>query len=121
MIPLRDISIEFPWPARELHPNARVHRMAKARATKRAREDAAWSVKAAGIGRIKAEALKVTAIFFPPDNRRRDLDSMLASIKGHLDGIADVIGVDDSRWQIAIRKEAPRRQGAVRIEIEVVK
>jgi crossover junction endodeoxyribonuclease RusA len=64
------------------------------------------------------QELKVTAIFAPPDNRRRDIDGMLSSIKSYLDGIADVIGVDDSRWQIAIRREAPIKGGSVRIELE---
>jgi len=113
------ISVELPWPDRVLHPNARVHWAKKAKAAKQARDDAAWWAKAAGFKRMKAEALNVTAIFCPPDKRRRDIDSMLSSIKSALDGIADVVGVDDSRWAIVLRKEAPKEHGAVRIEIEV--
>lgn len=64
--------------------------------------------------------LKVTAVFFPPDNRRRDVDGMLSSIKSYLDGISDVIGVDDSKWQIALRREEPRKGGLVRVELEHV-
>ena len=44
---------------------------------------------------------------------------MLASLKSSFDGIADVIGVDDSKWDIAIQRAEPVRGGNVRIEIEV--
>jgi crossover junction endodeoxyribonuclease RusA len=64
------------------------------------------------------QALKVTAVFSPPDSRRRDEDGMLSNIKSYLDGIADAVGVNDSKWQIAIRREAPTKGGAVRIELE---
>lgn len=111
--------LELPWPSRELHPNARVHYMAKAKAVKRARADAAWWATAAGLRRIKANTLKVTLTFSPPDKRRRDVDGMFSSMKPALDGIADVIGVDDSVWEISIRRSEPRMHGAVWIKIEV--
>lgn len=111
-------SVELPWPSRDLHPNARVHWSKKAKAVKQAREDAAWWAKAAGVKRIKEDALSVNVVFFPPDNRRRDVDGMLSSLKPAIDGIADVTGVDDSKWQISIRKASPRPPfGAVRVEI----
>jgi crossover junction endodeoxyribonuclease RusA len=115
------MTVELPWPSRDLHPNARVHHMAKAKVIRRARSDAAWWAMAAGLKPMKAKALKVTAVFSPPDNRRRDTDGMLSSLKPALDGIADVIGVDDSEWEIGIRREEPREHGAVRIEIEVLR
>lgn len=65
------------------------------------------------------QALKVTAVFSPPDNRPRDIDGMFSSIKSYLDGIADIIGIDDSKWTFgAPRKEAVVKGGAVRIELE---
>lgn len=112
--------VTLPWPSRLLHPNARVHWAAKARAAKAARMGAAWQAKAVGLRKIDADGLNVTAIFSPPDNRHRDADGMLSSIKPDLDGIADVLGVDDSRWNISIRREPPKKHGAVRIEIEVI-
>lgn len=114
------LTIELPWPARALHPNARVHWSVKAKATKAARRDAAWAGMAAGIRSIKADALRVTAIFHPPDNRRRDADNMLASLKPSFDGIADVCGVDDSRWEIAIKRGEAVKDGKVVVEIEVL-
>lgn len=93
----------------------------KARAAKASRTYAGWAAKEAGIHREDPDipqALKVTAIFSPPDNRRRDVDGMLSSIKSYLDGIADVIGIDDSKFEIVLRKAAPRKGGSVRIELE---
>lgn len=112
------LTLDLPWPSRDLHPNARVHWAKRAKAAKKARADAAWTARAAGIGKIEADALSVTAVFSPPDSRARDVDGMLSNIKAYLDGLADVIGVDDSRWQIAIRREAPRPLGSVRIVLE---
>lgn len=115
------IAITLPWPDRSLHPNSRKHFMVKARAAKAARQTAGWCAKEAGIRPndpdIPAE-LKVTAIFSPPNARAHDLDGLLSSIKSQLDGIADALGTDDSKWQIAIRKEAPVKGGSVRIELE---
>lgn len=115
------LSITLPWPSRVLHPNARVHWAQKAKAAKIARIDAGWAAQAAGARKMNADALHVTATFTPPSKRRMDADGLLSNIKSHLDGIADVIGVDDSNWTISIRREAPRKPGAVRIEIEVPK
>ncbi|TGQ11205.1 endodeoxyribonuclease RusA [Mesorhizobium sp. M4B.F.Ca.ET.215.01.1.1] len=115
------IRVDLPWPPRELHPNARVHWSKRAKAAKQCRTLGWGMTLTAGVRRNDPDIpqdLKVTAIFSPPDNRRRDVDGMLSSIKSYLDGIADVIGVDDSKWQIAIRREAPRKGGAVRIELE---
>lgn len=114
------LKIDLPWPPRDLHPNARVHWAQRARAAKRVRQEAAWTAKAAGIGRIDANGLVVRAVFTPPDNRPRDIDGMLSNIKPALDGIADVIGVDDSKWEIVVEREAPRPLGNVRIEIEPI-
>lgn len=112
-------TIDLPWPERALHPNTRVHWGTRARAAKKARKLAAWETRVtAGVTRIKADALLVTAVFCPPDRRPRDDDNMLSSIKSYLDGIADVIGVDDSKWHISLQREEPRKNGAVRIVIE---
>lgn len=117
------ITIKLPWPPKECHPNARVHWSIKARKAKNARIVAAWTAKEAGIRPNDPDipqALRVTAVFSPPDNRRRDVDGMLSSIKNYLDGIADVIGIDDSKWQIALRREPATKGGSVRIELEKI-
>jgi crossover junction endodeoxyribonuclease RusA len=46
--------------------------------------------------------LRVTLRVYPPDKRRRDWDNIVASLKSGLDGIADALSIDDSRFQISI-------------------
>lgn len=110
--------IVLPWPAKALHPNARSHWAPKAKAVKAARREAWGAAMEAGLGRIKADSISVTAIFNPPDKHRRDEDGMFAACKSYFDGIADATGIDDSRWTFAMRTEEPRKPGSVRIEIQ---
>ena len=109
--------VTLPWPDKKLSPNAREHWAVKARLKKSARATAAKAAQAAGVRRSDASCLSVTAVFFPPDRRARDLDNMLASLKPSFDGIADVIGVDDSKWEIALRRDEPQKNGLVQILI----
>lgn len=112
--------IELPWPSKDLHPNARVHWAKKAKAAKQARNDAAYLALASGIRTYDyagQQGLNVTLVFLPPDNRRRDTDGMISSVKNYCDGIADVVGIDDSKWTLSVRREEPRKPGIVRVEI----
>lgn len=114
------MAIDLPWPAKALHPNARPHFRKKAAATKAARLEA--SLMAKPLGKIDADAIKVTCIFSPPPvKRNRDADNLVAACKAYFDGIADAIGVDDSRFQHqAPVWGEPRKGGNVRIEISEV-
>lgn len=109
--------IDLPFPPRDLHPNARVHWTRKARATKAAREAAQWLSNA--YGPIEADSISATITFYPPDNRRRDIDGMLSACKPLIDGVADSLEVDDSKWAITIRRGEVVKGGNVRFEIEV--
>lgn len=107
----------MPWPSmRELSPNWRGHWSGKARAKKRLRE--AWAIQAKQQGgyRLLVDRLIVKLEFVPPDRRHRDLDNLLASVKAGLDGLADVLGVDDSKWALAISK-TEEQGGFVRVEV----
>ena len=56
--------------------------------------------------------------FYPPDRRRRDDDGLLASMKAARDGIADALGVDDSRFvSHPWVKDEGRKGGQVVIKI----
>ena len=108
--------VTLPWPPKELSPNARVHWAKKAKAAKSYRLLAhllACRLKCP----VGWEAAKVSITFEPPDNRRRDLDNMLASIKSGLDGISAAIGVDDSRWTVTIAKGVYNKGGRVIVEV----
>jgi len=73
---------------------------------------------ASGLGHIDADTVDVKVTFFPPDKRRRDLDNMLASLKSGLDGVSDVVGIDDSKWTLSVSKAATiERNGMVKLEL----
>ena len=96
------LHLVLPWPVKGLSPNARGHWAKSARDRKRYREACAWTAKSQGAGKLDAERLHVDLQFVPPDRRHRDMDNMLASMKSGLDGLSDVLGVDDSKWTITI-------------------
>lgn len=112
------IVIILPWPHRDLSPNSRCHWSRKARAAKAARHEAGWAALESGARALQADRLDVTLTFTPPSRRRMDTDNMLSSMKPGLDGIAEVVGVDDSKWSISLRREEPRAPGFVKIEIQ---
>lgn len=111
------IVINLPWPPRILHPNERPHWGPKAAATKKARVTGAVCARAAKAPRMTADALSVSVVFSPPDNRPRDDDGLMSNCKAYFDGIADVIGVDDSKWQFKPTKAAPVKGGNVCVTI----
>lgn len=109
----------LPWPDRRLSPNARVHWSSLARAKKAAKNEAYYRVREAGIGEINAESILVRYSFFPPSKRAYDLDNLIASMKAAGDGIAIAIGIDDSKWNIAISPRGPvEKNGMVKVELE---
>lgn len=109
----------LPWPSRVLSPNARVHWSSLARAKKSAKNVAYYTALEVGLGKIEAEALSVKYTFYPPSRRQFDLDNLLSSMKASGDGIAMAVGIDDSKWKIAIEKAGPiEKAGMVKIELE---
>jgi crossover junction endodeoxyribonuclease RusA len=91
------MSVTLGWPSRALSPNARSHWATLARAKKAARREGYIAARSAGVlAGVSSVCIQVT--FIPPDARRRDLDNLIASMKSANDGIADAIGIDDSRW-----------------------
>jgi crossover junction endodeoxyribonuclease RusA len=84
----------LPWPPKELSPNARVHRLAKAKAAKAYRH-ACWALTKESKVALSATPVHLQVTFVPPTKQARDLDNCLASIKSGLDGVADALGVND--------------------------
>jgi crossover junction endodeoxyribonuclease RusA len=68
--------------------------------------------KAEGVDRAH-----LTIAFCPPDNRRRDLDNMLASFKHGIDAISEAIGIDDYGFGFTIMRGEPVKGGCVRVTI----
>lgn len=99
--------IIFPYPPKELSPNARLHWGKKAKVIKKARSDANYLTRltltpqiCAQIAAMDAKHISVNMYFYPATNRRRDLDNAVASSKSILDGMADALGVNDHQFII---------------------
>lgn len=112
--------ITFPWPHPHLSPNARKGWREVAKRKKAYRSGVGWEALQAFIaaGRPQFVGLvNVSITFLPPDNIRRDLDNMLASIKAGLDAIAEITGCDDSRFRITIAKGEAVKFGRVHVDM----
>jgi crossover junction endodeoxyribonuclease RusA len=110
------MNIVLPWPQTDLSPNARIHWSKLARAKKAYRADCAWQALAQGAKRIEAERIAVSITFYPPSKRRIDLDNCISRLKSGIDGLADVLGVDDSKWVMTFAM-ADTVGGMVRVEV----
>jgi crossover junction endodeoxyribonuclease RusA len=117
--PEGELRVELPWPPKVLSPNARIHWARKAKATGAVRFEAKWSVLAARgtVVKPKWPAAALTIEFRPPDKRRRDMDNLIASMKAATDGIADALGIDDSKFQTTYRMGEPVKGGAVLVTV----
>jgi crossover junction endodeoxyribonuclease RusA len=103
--------IELPFPPPKLSPNSRCHWAQKARVAKQYKFQCY-----ALLSQFRSDLAGQTAFdlrFLPPDERRRDLDNMVASAKQLLDALSAVCGVDDSQFKLTIAKGEPRKGGAV--------
>lgn len=120
---MMQLDLTLPWPPIILSPNARPgrHWGPLARAKKSYRWACAYTARSQGAGRLEPapDALAVHLRFVPPDRRHRDLDNCIAAMKSGLDGLADVLGVDDSRWKFYPPPELATDEigGFVRVEV----
>lgn len=113
------ISVKLPWPNRLLHPNARPHWAAKARATKAARSTA-WAITLEALKGVKLDwrAAKLHWVFHPKTAHAVDDDGAESSCKSYRDGIADALGIDDANFKATREIGPPIKGGAVIVQIE---
>lgn len=116
MTPNPAATVVLPWPPAILHPNKRPHWAPLAKAKGSYRFACAMLAQSARIKVPKNATPLVSITFYPPDRRRRDLDGMLSAIKSGLDGLADAMGCDDSRWRLQLAV-APEIGGMVKVTI----
>lgn len=110
--------IDLPWPHTALSPNARPHWAVKHREVKKHREWARWQSHA--YGPIEADEVRVTITAYPKTRAEFDDDNFIARCKPYLDGIADSLFVDDSKFRIQpLKRGEVVKGGTVRFEIEV--
>jgi hypothetical protein len=92
----------YPWPDRRLSPNGNKSGWRKKHsATKAARTDAYHITmrEHKKLARMNDKP-ELWIEFYPPDNRRRDVQNTIASCKAMIDGIADALRHDDSELTI---------------------
>lgn len=118
------IHLTLPWPDKELSPNARVGFRRKAAAVSVARMAGKVAALEAGaqMVRLKPDApLQLWATFDPPDARRRDMDNMLSSAKGLIDGVFDALGANDCQIQrVTLDRGDIHPGGRVELRIELM-
>lgn len=115
------LEIILPWPARPLWPNKRSFWASKARAVLAARTCAweetllaAWAQDQSSetIDLSRAE-IPVEITFNPPNRIRRDRDNQSAACKAYLDGLADAMGINDTKFVPTPHQGAIVRGGQV--------
>ena len=112
-------TIELPWPAHELSPNARVHYRVKAKAAAEAKFEGRLLALAAKMQIPSDKPLVMEVVFSPPSRRHYDMDNLLASIKNSCDGIFAACGADDHQIKkILIDLDDPFPSGKVTITIK---
>ena len=109
------MTLRLPWPPSDLSPNARGSWRSKEDARKKYKQDCGLLAKVA-IPAFMEDEIHLTIVFYPPDDRKRDLDNMLGSIKYGLDAVAAAWGVNDQRFSMTIRRGPKIKQGVVTIE-----
>lgn len=113
------IRLNLPWPHKDLSPNARVCWQARARVTRKARQDAFYAAHEAGARNVAADAFSVATTFYPPTRHAYDQDNLIARCKPIYDGIADALGVDDRHFKHQpVTIAEPVKGGRVVVEIE---
>jgi len=104
------LTFEFPWPPRELSPNARVHWRVLAKARQQYKEDCGWLVYnqlwpvRSPTPRGPLLSSPVTAqVTFVNNRRRRDPDNHMAMLKAVWDAMVGVgLLEDDSKDHLRI-------------------
>lgn len=110
--------IELPWPAKQLSPNFRSRsHWPRTNAIKKARSWAFLATKAAQIFPPREGPIKLIVGFYAPDRRARDEDNQLASCKAYFDGIAEALGVNDSRFKVSPVFGEPVKHGRITVQV----
>lgn len=103
----------YPWPPKELSPNARVHWAVKSREAKKLK-NASWAITMQ-VNPTVSEAVRLQMVFRPPSHRRIDLDNCIARCKAMIDGISLALGIDDSYFHLSVSMGEPIKGGAVMV------
>jgi len=92
--------IELPFPPSELYPNKteRQHHMVTHRAKKKYKDICKWMLVGKKPALPESGPIYMTITMHPPDKRNRDKDGVIGACKYLQDSIAEMWGVNDSRF-----------------------
>ena len=113
-------AFQLDYPDRKLSPNARGKWILKEDARKSAKAEGYTSARKAMESQVfeLADAYAVDITFCPPDRRHRDIDNAFASIKNHLDGACQALGINDKLFKIfTLKFGEPVKNGRVDVTI----
>lgn len=123
------MKITLPWPDPKLNPNQSkgTHWSVAVALRRKARADAYWITREALVQEAAQKhvpmpvggTLALDITFVLPSKQQRDLDNLLAALKPSLDGVADCLGVNDTRFEpITIRRQyGGSKPGSVVVDI----
>jgi crossover junction endodeoxyribonuclease RusA len=112
------LTIVLPWPDSRVSPNARTHWAPKSKIKAQERQAAKIIALSSGYESLGDGDIPLSIEFCPPDLRHRDRDNCLASCKAMLDGVADALNINDSRFEpITLRRGAVVKGGQVIVRI----
>jgi len=91
-------TLTLPWFSRRCSPNSKRNNW-RVKHEARKKQKVVGAVIAKALPKVKHDKNIPIDIKFYPVGKGNDLDNCLASIKGALDGIANELGVNDSRFR----------------------
>jgi hypothetical protein len=109
------VAITLPFPDAKLAGHAKGHWRALAGVVRKHREWAKYAALAAAIPVPDDGDILLTVTFIPP-NKRGDRINFSNRMKAYFDGIADALGVNDSRFLPAYKYADPAMPGKVVVE-----
>lgn len=96
------VTVTLPWPPSKTSKNASRQGdwRGKARAAKDYRAACAWQCVVLDVKRRKWPSgdIPVRVTYHPPTRHRVDWDNLAGRAKQGFDAVAEVVGLDDSRW-----------------------
>ena len=110
--------ITLPWPPSKLSRNgSQADYSGKARSARQYRSDALVCALRDARGVTVSGPIMLDITFHAPDNRRRDLDNLLAMTKQGIDAIAEVLKVDDYSFEYTLRRGDVSKGGKVVVRV----
>lgn len=112
-------TISLPWPPSKLSRNgSQADYSGKARSARNYRSDALiCALRDARGVKTPDGTIMLDITFRAPDKRRRDLDNLLAMTKQGIDAIAEVLAVDDYRFEYTLRRGDVAKGGEVVVRL----